>query len=665
MSSSKLNTTNPITSDEKYLSTTSKQKIQKSNSSLIEEVSNEDSNSLNSNEKAFLQTSKKLKKFKEIFSNFLETNKEKLEIIDEIYIGISEKNKNDAFELFNTLLKLMLKSDFSDLLDDAAYSIEYLFNHLKATKEDLQNYLNIESEKNSYKSFSKSSFKSSIHIHEIYNKTEINDKFLEKYDNLVDEYISTVSLKNCYEEKINQLEENLTDYQKIKSRYKNNLNYQNSLQEYNTSLKNQLDEVNNQTQNLVTKNIELKNKVQDLNEIITSKEGENNCLNKQQRLLIQENNMILSKNKEYQEQFKQLAIEFNTEKKNLQLLVDDLEKTNIKNKNEINSIRQAQKNSITNLMNAAHSKKLNYLVDSNKNKLKIFYNNKYICEIPEFNREIPKSYVNIRKSINSNSFKKYSNIKRTITMNKKEIIEKSNSEKSFKRLQSAFMYESDGGEKSNLNGNENEKGVKLVHFFSTDSINGSNNKNSFNNYLKNEEKKTNGNDNNQINSLKKSSMFKNEALLMTLSKTKKQQILKRNLSYIEKYSNLTEKAKNLFLNIYPKNSRNVIEENDIISQFTCNEKLNNSPSNKSNLSNEEKNTNLNDNDHINLDYENKEKEEKNKKYSTNKSETKVNLKQNFFQQSNYAKCCPVNIKTAFISLDLSANSGKIILDTHK
>ena len=57
--------------------------------------------------------------------------------------------------------------------------------------------------------------------------------------------------------------------------------------------------------------------------------------------------------------------------------------------------------------------------------------------------------------------------------------------------------------------------------------------------------------------------------------------------------------------------------------------------------------------------------EKNKKYSTNKSETKVNLKQNFFQQSNYAKCCPVNIKTAFISLDLSANSGKIILDTHK
>ena len=153
--------------------------------------------------------------------SFFENNKEYLFPTDnEEYICIdSSSSIVPAEELLYRLIDILKKNDdFISRLEEASSTIDSLAKELDEAKKEIKKYTTKKSNDDplsSYRSGISDNISKEL-LNKLKEKNLINQKISKDYDNLIDEYISGLTQKSEYEQKIRNLEDNLKNFENIK-----------------------------------------------------------------------------------------------------------------------------------------------------------------------------------------------------------------------------------------------------------------------------------------------------------------------------------------------------------------------------------------------------------------------------------------------------------------
>ena len=139
-------------------------------------------------------------------------------------------------------------------------------------------------------------------IEKLNEKNKLNKKIIKDYDNLVDEYITGLSQRSAYEEKIKNLQKNLRDYEKIKMKNEElNFDIKQLKDEINLN-NNEINELKKLNNRLYDENIKIKDELQRTNKIFEFRNKEYNDLDLKNKNLLKLNyvsNMALQRNALY------------------------------------------------------------------------------------------------------------------------------------------------------------------------------------------------------------------------------------------------------------------------------------------------------------------------------------------------------------------------------
>ena len=335
-------------------------------------------------------------------------------------------------ELLYRLIDIIKNDDFIYRLEEAANTITSLTKEIDNVKSELSALIkkgNDESSISSYRSDYRGVNQQDL-INKLNEKNKQNKKIIKDYDNLVDEYISGLSQKSAYEEKIKNLEKNLKDYEK--TRIKNEeLNIDNKELKDEINLNNnEINELKKLNNKYYEENIKLKDELQRMNKIIEFKNKEYNDLDNKNKNILKDNytsNLIVQRN---EEKIKLLLDNINNMKGKNKLIVEDLE-NKIKEKNEIiKKLQNDLKNNVSNLINENNNGNFEFVLDEVNNKLKIIYKGEIICSVPKFKREIQASFFSNQKNkIPSNIRSSLANTEKGINKNYKTMTALKNNKK--------------------------------------------------------------------------------------------------------------------------------------------------------------------------------------------------------------------------------------------
>ena len=344
---------------------------------------------------------------KEDLISFFENNKDYLfPTENEEYICFDNSSSIiPTEELLYRLIDILKNNDFISRLDEASSTIKSLSNQLNEAKNEIKKLNN---EKNSDSESSNRSFElncgynKEILINKIKEKNLINQKISKEYDALIDDYLSGLSQKKRYEQKIKKLEENLKTFENTKLKNEELSEDNKQMKDELYLVKNELNDVKKANNKLYEDNIKTKDELQRLYKLVDFKNTEYHDLTEKNKQLLKDNYTC---SMELQRKEEKLRLSMNNEKiekeKNKEI-IDDLEKQINDKEKEINNLRAKIKNNISNILEENKNGNFKYVLDEINNKLKILYKGHIICRVSKYNREIPTSFYNRKKyKINS------------------------------------------------------------------------------------------------------------------------------------------------------------------------------------------------------------------------------------------------------------------------
>ena len=324
-------------------------------------------------------------------------------------------------ELLYRLIDIIKNNDFIFRLEEAASTITSLSKEIDNLKSEIRNLIKKGNNENSISSYMSDyqGVNPKDLIEKLNEKNKLNKKIIKDYDNLVDEYITGLSQRSAYEEKIKNLQKNLRDYEKIKMKNEElNFDIKQLKDEINLN-NNEINELKKLNNRLYDENIKIKDELQRTNKIFEFRNKEYNDLDLKNKNLLKLNyvsNMALQRN---EEKMKLLLDNINDTKEKNKNIIDGLEnKINEKNE-QIKKLQNELKNSISNLINDNKNGNLEFIFDEINNKLKLIYKGEIICYVPRFKRELQSFFSNQKYNINSNIHPSSSLIKKDKNKNYK------------------------------------------------------------------------------------------------------------------------------------------------------------------------------------------------------------------------------------------------------
>ena len=406
---------------------------------------------------------------KEDLVNYFESNKDYLFPTDnEEYICIDTSSSMvSPEELLYKLIDIIKNNDCIFKLEEASSTITSLSKQLDDVKEELSNYIkkgNNDDTISSYRSDYQSTISSEL-INKLKEKNKISQKIIKDYDNLVDEYILTLSQKSAYEVRIKTLEENLKTFERTKITNEeltaNNKEMKNEL----VLNENEINELKRMNNKLYEENIKTKDDILRLNKIIEFKNKEYQDLDTKNKELLKNNyasTLTLQRN---EEKMKLFLDNCNEVKERNKLIIQDLEKKLCDKENELIKLQKELKDNIKNLIEDNKKGYLAFVFDEINDKLKIIYKGELICAVEKFKREIPNSCLNKKKyNINSNIHPALSEIKNNNIKNNKlmtmsnnhKVCEINNFNITYKLSKNEYEFDYSNSSQNNISNNSKE-----------------------------------------------------------------------------------------------------------------------------------------------------------------------------------------------------------------
>ena len=347
---------------------------------------------------------------KEDLISFFENNKDYLYPTDnEEYICLDTSSSNiPTEELLYRLIDILKNNDFISRLDEASSTINSLSKQLNEAKSEIKNLKkkknnDNESQLSSYRSSEFNTIISKELINKLKEKNLINQKLSKDYDNLIDDYLSGLSQRMHYEEKIKTLEQDLRTFENTKIKNEELSENNKQMKDEIFLIKNELSELKKTNNKLYEDNIKTKDELQRMYKLIEFKNKEYLDLTEKNKQLLKDNYTSSMELQRKDEKLKLCLNNIKIEKEKNKEIIDDLENQINEKEKEVNNIRKKIKNNISNLLEENKNGYFRFILDEISNKLKIIYKGHIICCIPKFDREIPISFYNRKKyKISSN-----------------------------------------------------------------------------------------------------------------------------------------------------------------------------------------------------------------------------------------------------------------------
>ena len=403
--------------------------------------------------------------------SFFENNKEYLFPRDnEEYIYIdSTSSIIPAEELLYKLIDILKNDDFISRLEEASSTIDSLSKQLEEAKNEIKKY----NKKRNYDS-PLSSYRSEIDDHiskELINKLKeknlLNQKISKDYDNLMDEFISGLTQKMQYEQKIKNLEENLKTFQITKIKNEELIDSNKQIKDEIFLTKNELNDLKKVNNKLYEENIKIKDELQKLYKLIEFKNKEYLDLEEKNKNLLKDNYTCNMEKQRAEEKLKLYANNLKQEKEKNKEIIDDLEMQINEKEEKVNDMRKKIKNNISSLIEENKGGNLKFILDEINNKLKVILKGQIICCIPKFNREIPISFYHRKKykiisniipdinDISENNYKPMTSSKNN------KICEINNFNLTYKKSKNEYEFDCSGSSKSHSNNSISHSSFRL------------------------------------------------------------------------------------------------------------------------------------------------------------------------------------------------------------
>lgn len=339
--------------------------------------------------------------------SFFENNKEYLFPTDnEEYICLDNSSSIvPPEELLYRLIDILKNDDFISILEEASSFINTLSKQLDDAKNEIMEF---SKKKNSESALS--SNRTDFHgviskelLNKIKEKNLINKKLSIEYDNLIDEYLTDLTQKMKYEQKIKSLEENLKNFQNTKLKNEELLDENKQMKDEIFLYKNELSDLKKVNNKLYEDNIKIKDELQRLYKLVEFKNKEYLDLTEKNKKLLKDNYTYTMQLQRNEEKLKLCVNNLKEEKERNKEIIDDLEKQVSEKENEINNMKKKIRSNIISLLEENKNGNFEFILDEINNRLKIIYKGQIICCIPKFNREMPTSFYNRKKyKISSN-----------------------------------------------------------------------------------------------------------------------------------------------------------------------------------------------------------------------------------------------------------------------
>ena len=408
--------------------------------------------------------------------SFFENNKEYLFPTDnEEYICIdSSSSIVPAEELLYRLIDILKNDDFISRLEEASSTIDSLAKELDEAKKEIKKYTTKKSNDgplSSYRSGISDNISKEL-LNKLKEKNLINQKISKDYDNLIDEYISGLTQKSEYEQKIRNLEDNLKNFENIKIKNEELTEKNKQMNDEIFLIKNELNELKQVNNKLYEENIKTKEELQRMYKLIEFKNKEYADLTEKNKLLLKNEyiaNMQMQRN---EDKLKLCCNNLKVEKERNKEIIDNLEKQINEKEEEINIMRKKLKNNISALLKENKSNCFKYLLDEINNKLKIVYKGEIICSIPKYTREMPTSFFHRKKykissnihpnmsDINENSINNY----KPMTMSKNKFTEINNFNITYKLSKNEYEFDYSNSNHSHSNSIPNNNSISNSSF---------------------------------------------------------------------------------------------------------------------------------------------------------------------------------------------------------